>query len=317
MNRVDNSKGKLKPCWRCGKKGHTPDTCRYKEAKCHKCSEVGHLRYMCRKPKHPIPDSKKPAKEPVKDDKRKKGKRRVCHLSDDEGTDEESSEEEATRDYPFYVTNIQAGSKKSPPLEVDLEVDGVEMKMELDTGAAYTLVSEKTFQKLWPGKDLSTTHVRLRAYTGDDIPVVGSREVKVTYQTQNASLQLLVVRGEGPSLFGRNWLDKIRLDWPSVNKVESALDKLLDKHQVLFTGGLGKLKGFQTSITVDPEAPPKYYRARPVPYAMRAKVEEELQRLVSEGVIKPIQYSEWASPIVPVLKPNGKVRIQGNCQSCI
>ena len=41
-------------------------------------------------------------------------------------------------------------------------------------------------------------------------------------------------------------------------------------------------------------------------------MEEELDRLQREGVIKPMEYSDWGAPIVPVLKPNGEVRICGD-----
>ena len=39
---------------------------------------------------------------------------------------------------------------------------------------------------------------------------------------------------------------------------------------------------------------------------MRGKVEEELGRLVSEGIIEPVQFVDWAAPIVPVAKSDGK-----------
>ena len=39
------------------------------------------------------------------------------------------------------------------------------------------------------------------------------------------------------------------------------------------------------------------------------KVEHELQRMLSNGVIKEItETTDWCSPIVPVLKKNGDVR---------
>ena len=39
---------------------------------------------------------------------------------------------------------------------------------------------------------------------------------------------------------------------------------------------------------------------------MRPKVEEELGRLGAEGTVEPIEYSEWAAPIVALLKSDQK-----------
>ncbi|CAC5383037.1 unnamed protein product [Mytilus coruscus] len=40
-------------------------------------------------------------------------------------------------------------------------------------------------------------------------------------------------------------------------------------------------------------------------------IEAELDRLEKEGTLNKVQHSEWATPIVPVLKKNGNVRISG------
>ena len=49
------------------------------------------------------------------------------------------------------------------------------------------------------------------------------------------------------------------------------------------------------------------------PCFMKVFVEEELDCLVKEGTIEPIALSEWAAPIVPVLKSDKKpVRICGD-----
>ena len=63
---------------------------------------------------------------------------------------------------------------------------------------------------------------------------------------------------------------------------------------------------------VKDDATPRFHKARPVPYAMKEKVEDELKRLQETGIIEPVQFSEWAAPIVPVLKTNGQIRISGD-----
>lgn len=86
----------------------------------------------------------------------------------------------------------------------------------------------------------------------------------------------------------------------------------------MFDPGLGTLKGFQAKISIDPEAKPRFCKARTVPYALREKVELELQRLVDEGTLEPVEYSDWASPIVAVLKPDKKsVRICGDFKQTV
>ena len=56
----------------------------------------------------------------------------------------------------------------------------------------------------------------------------------------------------------------------------------------MFKPGFGTLQGYEAKIYVDPETQPKYCKAWSAPYAMRCKVEEELECLVSEGIIEPV-----------------------------
>ena len=93
---------------------------------------------------------------------------------------------------------------------------------------------------------------------------------------------------------------------PSVREV-------LQRYETLFQLGLGVLQRYEAKIMVDPEVCPRFCKARSVPYAMRTQVEEEFERLQGEGIIEPIQFADWAAPIVPVLKSNGKaIRICGD-----
>ena len=51
-----------------------------------------------------------------------------------------------------------------------------------------------------------------------------------------------------------------------------------------------------------------------MPYASRPKVEEELRRLQSEGILEKVEWSGWGTPIVLVLKRDGSVRICSGCK---
>ena len=45
---------------------------------------------------------------------------------------------------------------------------------------------------------------------------------------------------------------------------------------------------------------------------MQDSVEAELERLEQEGILKSLPFSEWASPIVVIPKPDGSLRIRGD-----
>ena len=92
---------------------------------------------------------------------------------------------------------------------------------------------------------------------------------------------------------------------------------MLDKHNEVFKEELGTLKGTTAKIYVDANAQPKFMKARPVPYALKVTVEQELDRLEREGIISPVEFSEWAAPIVQVVKSNGAIRICGDYKNTV
>ena len=83
----------------------------------------------------------------------------------------------------------------------------------------------------------------------------------------------------------------------------------MDEVPDVFKEGHGEPKGMKVNIHVKDDAIPRFHKARPMSYAMKQNVEDELNRLQKGGIIEPVQLSEWAAPIVPVLKSNGHIRI--------
>ena len=72
------------------------------------------------------------------------------------------------------------------------------------------------------------------------------------------------------------------------------------------------IEGEKTRLLVDPQVHPKFYKPRPVPFALKHKDENELNRLKEEGIIHKVQSAEWAAPIVPVMKEDGSIRVCGD-----
>ena len=106
--------------------------------------------------------------------------------------------------------------------------------------------------------------------------------------------------------------------WNTKSKVlqydpsHAPLVKLLEAHKDVFDEGLGTLRGTKAKIYVESDAEPKFFKARPVLYGLKSKVEDELERLQKEGILSPVELGEWAAPIVPLLKPNNTIRICGD-----
>lgn len=63
-------------------------------------------------------------------------------------------------------------------------------------------------------------------------------------------------------------------------------------------------------IDIDESVTPVAQHARRVPIALRRQVEERLNQLETAGIIEKVnEASAWVSPLVPVLKDTGEVRL--------
>ena len=86
----------------------------------------------------------------------------------------------------------------------------------------------------------------------------------------------------------------------------------MQKLAQLLEEGLETLQGTKAKIHVEPTATPIFHEARPVPYALREEIELDVERIERAGTIEPVHYSEWATPIVPVMKSDDTVRVCGD-----
>ena len=96
--------------------------------------------------------------------------------------------------------------------------------------------------------------------------------------------------------------------------------KMLQMHELLFQGKVGKWKGPPIDIRLKPNTKPYHTKAYRVPQAYQKVFREEIQRLVDIGTLSPIFYSEWASPTFCIPKKDQRIRIVSDFRvlnSCI
>jgi hypothetical protein len=127
-------------------------------------------------------------------------------------------------------------------------------------------------------------------------------------------------------LLGREWIRQMNisemvqdLNTSSLHTLIEQPDKvksLLEKYRTITEKRLSKIEGIQAKLTLKPNCNPVFIKARAIPFKLKHLVEAELENLVREGVLEKVASSEWATPratpIVPVLKNNGQIRICGD-----
>ena len=174
--------------------------------------------------------------------------------------------------------------------------------MELDTGICRSVISEKMYREKFENLTLRKTNAMLTTYTGQPVPVMGEVVVTVKTGAEDKQLPLVVCQGQGPPLLGRDWLFELKLNWHQLKRLHqpenAPAEDMRSKYSSLFDGSLGTVKGVTAKLHVKDGATPKFFKPRPVPYALKAKISDELERLEKVGVIEKVSYSDWAAPIV-------------------
>ena len=142
--------------------------------------------------------------------------------------------------------------------------------------------------------------------------VAGEVTMSVTNRNQAEKLlDLVVVKGNGPTLLGRDWLKHIQLDWKTIENIsrETSVAAILDKYGEVFTSELGTMRQFEVTLPLKENTQPVFKKARPVVNSQRSDLKAELERLETQGVLTR---SDWASPIVVIPKKDGRTRICGD-----
>ena len=105
----------------------------------------------------------------------------------------------------------------------------------------------------------------LKGYPDNKLNLMGCCDVEVKAGETIKQLELIVCKGNGLSLLGRNWLEEIKLNWSQIAHANGAtkgnqpkLERILDRYRDVFTVELGHCKGVKAKLYLKKTVHPSF-----------------------------------------------------------
>jgi len=187
-----------------------------------------------------------------------------------------------------------------------IELNGTLIPFKLDTGAEVTAISTDTYQGLQNVK-LHNPERILSGPSRKPLKVIGQFEGNFVYRTRSTSQSVFVVDGLKTNLLGLPTITAPNLA-VRVDTLTDVSEKDIPKQFPSLFQGLGNL-GEECNIQLKPEATPHaIFTPQHVPLALWVKVQQELDKMESLGVISRVdQPTPWCAGMVIVPKKNGAI----------
>ncbi|XP_049283851.1 uncharacterized protein K02A2.6-like [Anopheles funestus] len=213
------------------------------------------------------------------------------------------------------VVTVNVCRVKQKRKYVNALINGVTTQLQLDTGSDITIINQNLWERLGKPR-LRKPTVRARSAAGSNLQLEGEFEADISIGSTSRQATVRVIRAD-LLLLGADLVDLFDLGSVPMNtfcnrvSADSVSKSLEGKFPAVFTG-VGLCTKACIKLQLKPDARPVFRPKRPVAYAVLESVDKELDRLEKLKIISPVDYSEWAAPIVIVRKSNGNLRICGD-----
>lgn len=276
---TNSTKWTNRSCFACGRKGHLKgdNICKAKNAKCLKCGELGHFMNRC-------------LKRTAGSDNATSRTKRIRLI---EEVEPENQKEEAI----FYAMGKNT---------FDFVIGGVKIAMVIDSGADANIIEEATWEQA-KAAGIKTTGIssvvdrKLMAYATKlpmQINCMFWAEIKAG---DNKTLtKFYVVQNGQQNLLGHATAKELK-----VLKVGFDVASVTERPAIF-----PKIKGIVVEIPIDRKVQPVRQSYRRAPFALEEKIHDKLEYLLDRDIIEKVnEPSAWVSPVVPILKESGEIRL--------
>lgn len=189
--------------------------------------------------------------------------------------------------------------------------------MIVDPDASVSVLPQGIYKEHFRTAPLHQSSVRLVTYSKTPINVLGCMQATVHMNGIKSPARFYVVES-GNALMGRDLISSLHLhiegnnvylpsSLPSCPSPSVSVGYLTT--QSTSSAILGCAMGFMHKVKLSPAAVPVRQKLRSLPLSVQTAVSNQLNRLLSAGVIERIDASPWVSPIVVTQKNTGRIRM--------
>ncbi|XP_062557460.1 uncharacterized protein K02A2.6-like [Armigeres subalbatus] len=271
------------PCWQCGGM-HFVRECPFANHTCKSCNKVGHKEGYCS----------------------------CISVKPNTGGKEFKNKKKSTVNGVFEVNQVNSEVRRK---FITVIICGVKIKLQFDTASDISIISKETWKNLG-SPELKPSKSEAKTTSGKPLHLIGELACSITLGGVIKDGTCFVTTHPSLNLFGLDWIELFKL-WSQplsaicnqVRSMHSPIQFYKTAFPNVFKETLGHCKKTKVKLNLKQEARSVFKPKRPVPFTSVAKVDAELDRLEQLDIITPVDFSQWAAPIVTVRKPNGKIRI--------
>ena len=291
-SKSEKASGREKKCFCCGGAYPHDSECPAKDKVCNKCKKIGHYGKCC------------------------KGNKNVSKVHDKvnmirQFVNKYESESDEDTQYVYAIGD----STKIP--RIVLEIGKSKVQFAVDTAATINLMDSATYNGLHLQPKLKKSQVKAFTYgSNKPINIIGQFETRSRYNGEFRHLIINVVEGNSGNILGfksvmeLNILNFVNSVTSSPQSEDAFVTELAKKYPSLFSNKIGKLKDHFVKLHIDNEIKPVRQKRRSTPIHLRAGIEKALKQMLENDIIEPVNGpTPWVSPIVPVVKRDGEIRV--------